>query len=322
MSAVVVENLVKVFNGVTVLRGVSFRVDRGERVGYLGPNGAGKTTTIRILLGLIKPTSGRVEVLGHDIVKDPRGVRGRLGYVRQGHSFELGLTVEQSLELYGYLWGLDRAEARRRARELLELFGLESVRKLYVSQLSLGTRRLVQVIRELLHDPEVLFLDEPTTGLDPVARRKVIDYIAEWSRRRSATVFLSTHIPQDIERLCSRIILIHRGRIRADMDVEKFREAFGGLTKVVAKLAKDPGPGFAKRVREEVGNSIRVLRVSGPRVEVFAKRRDVARVVECIAIEARRQGIELRDLRIEEPTLEDALVRAYLGEGDEAAEVG
>ncbi|NPA04479.1 MAG: ABC transporter ATP-binding protein [Crenarchaeota archaeon] len=312
MDAVVVENLVKVFGEIVALKGVSFRIGKGEYVGYLGPNGAGKTTTIRILLGLIKPTSGRVEILGHDILKDPRSVKGRLGYVRQGLSLELGLTVEQSLELYGYLWGLSRAEARRRTRELLEVFGLENIRKLYPSQLSIGMRRLVQVIRELIHDPEILFLDEPTTGLDPVARRRVIDYIAEWGRERDATILLSTHIPQDIERLCNRIILIHRGVIRADMSVDEFKRTFGGLTKITVKFPKKPDPGFTERISREAGEAIRALRVLGACIEVYARRGDVARIVESIAVEARREGLELIDLRIEEPTLEDALIKAYL----------
>ena len=320
MDAVVVEDLVKVYRGgVAALRGVSFRVGRGECVGYLGPNGAGKTTTIRALLGLIKPTRGRIEVLGIDVVKNPRAVRGRLGYVQQGLSTELGLTVEQSLELYGYLWGLDRAELRRRVREVMQALGLETVGRMYVSQLSLGMRRLVQVARELLHDPEILFLDEPTTGLDPVARRRVLDYIAEWSRERGATVLLSTHIPQDVERLCSRIILLHRGRVRADMPIDEFRRVFGGLTKIVARLSDAPSNGFDEELREELGEDIAALEVSNTTIKLFTRRERVARVVEAIVLAARRRGLELSDLRIEEPTLEDALVRAYLGEGDEAA---
>ena len=313
MYAVRVEGLTKYYGDVAALRGVSFSVRRGERVGYLGPNGAGKTTTIKVLLGLVRPTDGYAEVLGNDVVRRPESIRGRVGYVQQGISFELGLTVEQNLNLYGYLWGLDAVERRRRVRELMEVFGLDRYARAYPNQLSLGLRRLLQVARELLHEPEVLFLDEPTTGLDPVARVRVLDYVFRWSRDRGVTVFLTTHIPQDVERLCSRVILLCGGRVRADLSVGDFKRVFGGLSRVEVVFSAPVSGGFRVALEGALAGAAELIRFCGNAVSMYVRGDSVARVVEASVLTASRFGVRVASLRIEEPTLEDALIKAYLG---------
>ena len=310
-----VAELTKHYDGFTALDRVSFSVTRGEYVGYLGPNGAGKTTTIRVLLGLIKPSSGVVEVLGHDVTRDPKPVKGKIGYVQQSFSLELGLTVEENLDLYGYLWGLDRVERRRRIRELLEALGLEKYRKAYPSQLSIGLRRLVQVAREFLHDSEILFLDEPTTGLDPVVRRRVLEYVREWSRRNGATVFLTTHIPQDIERLCNRIILLCRGRVKADMSIDEFKRVFGGLTRLVLELNRVPPREFIDYLSARLRDHGAMVVVEGRTVKAYARGDRLAETMQEAFTAMTRHDLRAVFMKVEEPTLEDALIKAYLGEG-------
>ena len=312
--AVRVEGLTKYYGDILALDNVSFSVVKGEYVGYLGPNGAGKTTTIKILLGLIKPTRGYAEVLGVNVVKEPELVRGRVGYVQQGHSFELGLNVEQNLDLYGYLWGLSKEERRRRIKELMEVFGLEKYRKIYPNQLSIGLRRLLQVARELLHEPEILFLDEPTTGLDPAMRRRVLDYIFRWSRRNNVTIFLTTHIPQDIERLCRRIILIHKGKVKTDVDIEEFKKLFGGLSRVSFEFSSNVSESVKSILNEKLREYEAVVRFSNNSLDVFIKEEFIAKVTEVIILTAVNYGLRIANMKIQEPTLEDALVRAYLGD--------
>ncbi|PCN50647.1 hypothetical protein B6U99_03245 [Candidatus Geothermarchaeota archaeon ex4572_27] len=308
--AIRVEGLRKSYGAVEALRGVSFEVQRCECAAYLGPDGAGKTTTVRILLGLLKPDSGLVEVLGCEVSEKPEGIRGRVGYVQQGPSFEPGLTVRENLELYGYLWGIPREELRRRVADIAAALGLEGCLGMRPEELSIGMRRLLQVARELLHTPELLLLDEPTTGLDPLARRRVLDYIREWSRDNGVTVLMSSHVPQDVERLCSRVILLRRGRVAADMPIDEFRRRFGGLSRVVIELDRSPAV-LAGRMRDLAA----VVEVSGTRITCYLDSGGVVSVIDAALSEASRKGLRVVDIKVEEPTLGDALVKAYVGGG-------
>ncbi len=174
------QGLVKRYHGVEVLRGISFDVRCGEFVGYLGPNGAGKSTTIKIMLGLVRADVGYVEILGHAVPNELNLVRSRIGYVQQMLTvLEQSATVEKCLDLYGFLWGLSRSERRRRITSLLRELGLEGVSRRVIQSLSPGYCRLLQIALELLHEPDLLILDEPTTGLDPAIRRRLLTYLAK-----------------------------------------------------------------------------------------------------------------------------------------------
>ena len=213
MRVIEVENLAKEFNGRTVLRGITFHVRRGEVFGLLGPNGSGKTTTMRIILGLLKPTSGKVRVLGGSLADDAK-LRSRVGVVLEGDGLFTRLSAYENLDFYARIYGLrDGVERRERIRELLELVGLYDVRNMKVGYFSKGMRRRLALARALIHYPEVLLLDEPTSGLDPEAKAMVRDLVIKLSRGDGVTVLYTSHDLNEVEKVCSRVAVLVKGRI-------------------------------------------------------------------------------------------------------------
>src|SRR3989441_10037020 len=207
-----VQELSKRFGDKVAVDRVAFDIDRSEVFGFLGPNGAGKTTTIKMLTTLLQPTSGRATILGHDLRTDGRKIRQRIGVVQQQDSFDQGLNVETSLDIYGLIWNVPKAERRRRIDELIGHFEMEEFRKMPTVDLSAGQRRRLQVAREFIHDMDLLFLDEPTVGLDPIVRRSVLDYLKE-RVRQGLTIFFTTHIHEKAEYHCNRIARVNHGRV-------------------------------------------------------------------------------------------------------------
>ncbi|MET9343971.1 MULTISPECIES: ABC transporter ATP-binding protein [unclassified Nonomuraea] len=207
-----VHGLTKTFgNGVHAVNGVDFSVAPGEIVGFLGANGAGKTTTMRMLTTLLTPTSGTAAIAGHDLLSDPRGVRRSIGYVSQSGGINPVNPLGDELELQAMLYGMRRREARARITETLETLRLTGMENLPGGALSGGQRRRFDIAFSLLHRPPVLFLDEPTTGLDPQSRAELWEHI----RSLGLTVFLSTHYLEEAEALCDRLLVIDSGRIAA-----------------------------------------------------------------------------------------------------------
>ena len=217
-NAIEVENLVKTFRPpfrvkkVRAVRSVSFRVETGEVFGFLGPNGAGKTTTIKVLTGLIRPTSGSARVLGGP--PDSLEVRSRVGFLPEQPYFYDYLKPAELLDIFGRLFGMDRTTRRRRIDELLDLVGLSHAKDRTLRKFSKGMLQRVGLAQALLNDPELLILDEPMSGLDPIGRKEFSDLIASL-KRRGKTIFFSSHILADIERLCDRVVILHQGEIRA-----------------------------------------------------------------------------------------------------------
>jgi ABC-2 type transport system ATP-binding protein len=194
-----VSNLKKQYskNNAYAVNSITFNVRYGTVFGFLGPNGAGKTTTLKILTTLLNPSSGSVHIFGKDLVKNQSDIKKRIGVVSQNPSFEANLTVERALDLYGMLWGLrDRKIRKEKVNEILDTFELASIRNAKNDELSIGQRRRVQVAREFMHDMDLLFLDEPTVGLDPSARRLLLDYI-KVHVKSGLTVFFTTHIMEE-----------------------------------------------------------------------------------------------------------------------------
>ncbi len=211
--AVQAENLVKKFGGFTAVDGVSFEVHSGEVVGYLGPNGSGKTTTIRMLLGLLRPTSGRAYVLGLDIQSQTEAIRPLVGYMSQKAALYDELTMAENLTFYAGIYGLSSADRRLRQREVLDLVGLNGRENERAGQVSTGWRQRLALAIALVHRPRLLFLDEPTSGVDPVARREFWDLIDELART-GVTVFVSTHFMDEAE-YCGRLGIMNAGRLLA-----------------------------------------------------------------------------------------------------------
>ena len=232
-----VDGLVRAYGEKLAVDGVSFGVRKGEIFGFLGPNGAGKTTTIKVLTTLIPPTHGKVTVLSYDVTDEPLKVRRRIGVVQQQPSLEMFMTVEQNLDSSGFLWDISKEERKKRIRFLSELFGLGDCLKSKGPELSIGQRRRVQVARELMHDMDILFLDEPTLGLDPQMRRKLLDYVKKRASE-GLTVFFTTHVMEEAEYLCDRVAVIDHGKILACDTVEKLRSRFGTGTIIEFTLAE------------------------------------------------------------------------------------
>src|SRR5881628_4102489 len=207
-----VDELSRHFGDKIAVDHVSFDIARSEVFGFLGPNGAGKTTTIKMLTTLLPPTSGRATVLGHDLRTEGRKIRAQIGVVQQQDSFDQGLNVETSMDIYGLIWDVPKRDRRRRIDEVVKRFGMKDFLKMPTIDLSSGQRRRLQVAREFLHDMDLLFLDEPTVGLDPLVRRGILDYFKE-KVKEGLSIFFTTHILEEAEYLCDRIAVINQGKI-------------------------------------------------------------------------------------------------------------
>lgn len=223
-----VEQLAKQFNSLTAVNGISFEVAPGELFGFLGPNGAGKTTTIKILTTLLKPTSGRAMVAGYDVLKEPGKVRSIIGYVAQDISVDDKGTGRENLMLQGHLHRMDGKVLRQRVDELLELVDLTADAKRLAENYSGGMRKRLDLIAGLVHRPKVLFLDEPTLGLDPQTRVRVWDYLRELNKREGITILLTTHYMEEADELCHRVAIIDQGEIKTLGSPEELKDEIGG----------------------------------------------------------------------------------------------
>ncbi|MEM3448458.1 MAG: ATP-binding cassette domain-containing protein, partial [Nitrososphaerota archaeon] len=228
MSTIVVERLVKRFGNIVAVDEVSFTVNRGELFGFLGPNGAGKTTTISILTTLLKPTSGRALVGGFDVESEADKVRRIVGLVPQDITVDDDLTGWENLMLHAGLYHLDRQEAKRRAREVLELVNLLDAASRKVETYSGGMRKRLELAAGLMHHPQILFLDEPTLGLDVQTRTAIWDYVKRLRNELGMTIFLTTHYMDEADTLCDRIAIIDHGKIRAIDTPTNLKNSLGG----------------------------------------------------------------------------------------------
>jgi len=226
VSSILARSLSKSYGSVLAVDGIDLDVRSGHVFGFLGPNGAGKSTTIKLLTTLIPPTSGTIEILGMNANKNPLEVRKRIGVVLQQPSYEPNLSVENSLEKYGMMWNVDRKTRKARAAELIEIFELGEIRKRKNEDLSIGQRRRVQVAREFMHEMDLLFLDEPTVGLDPGARRKLLDFLKN-KAKTGLTIFYTTHVLTEAEYLCDEIAVIDKGKILAVDTPDQLKNTFG-----------------------------------------------------------------------------------------------
>ncbi|MCX6695758.1 MAG: ATP-binding cassette domain-containing protein [Candidatus Altiarchaeota archaeon] len=215
MYAIETIGLTKKFNGLTAVDGLNLQIKKGEVFGLLGPNGAGKTTTLSMLCTILKPTSGTAKVNGFDIIKNPGEVRRNIGIVFQDPSLDNRLTGMDNLSIHADLYGVPEDTARQRINEIVSLVGLEDRIRDLVRTYSGGMRRRLEIARGLVHTPKVLFLDEPTLGLDPQTRSKVWGYMEEIRRRDKLTIILTTHYMEEAESLCDRIAIIDYGKIVA-----------------------------------------------------------------------------------------------------------
>jgi ABC-2 type transport system ATP-binding protein len=216
-------------------------------IGLLGPNGAGKSTLIKVLLGLLPPSSGRAEVLGLDVVKGSMEIRSRVGYMSESESFVSGLKAVELVALAGEVCGMPRRDAHRRAHEVLTYLGVEEVRYRRVDDFSTGTKQRIQLAQALVHDPEVLILDEPTNGLDPVGRRAMLGLIRSLHRDFGKSILLSSHLLDDVDRVCDSIVVLEKGRVLASGRIDVLRAHFRNRYRL---RWRGEGGGYLDRLRE------------------------------------------------------------------------
>jgi ABC-2 type transport system ATP-binding protein len=238
ISIINVEDLTKVFDGkIKAVDGVSFKVNEGEILGFLGPNGAGKTTTLNMLSTLLRPTEGKATVNGYDILREPDAVRHSIGFVFQDQTLDIELTGRENLDFHGRLYNLKGDVRKQRIRELLEVVQLIDRADDLVKTYSGGMKRRLEIARGLLHYPKVLFLDEPTLGLDPQTRRSIWEHIQRLNQEKNITIILTTHYTEEADYLCSRILIIDFGKIVALDTPEKLKARLKG--DVVSLLFKN-----------------------------------------------------------------------------------
>ncbi|MCP5116800.1 MAG: ABC transporter ATP-binding protein [bacterium] len=291
-----VEQLTHRYGDRTALSGLSFTVSAGTVFGLLGPNGGGKSTLFRILATMMAPDEGRVTIAGFDVVKQPDEVRGKIGVVFQTQSLDRKLTVEENLSSQGHLYGLSGNNLAGRISDALTRLGLDDRRGDIVDTLSGGLRRRVEIAKALLHRPSVLLMDEPSTGLDPGARRELSQYIEELRSGEGVTVLLTTHILDEADR-CDRLLLLHQGQSVAEGAPDELKARVGG--DVVELEVTDPAS-LQQQIAERFGVNPKLVDGS-MRVEIDNGHRFVTEVVEAFP------GA-IRSIAFHKPTLEDVFL--------------
>ncbi len=298
-AAVAVERLTRRFGAFTAVDEVSFEVARGEVFGFLGPNGAGKTTTIKMLTGLLQPTSGRGTVAGFDLARQTESVKRSIGYMSQSFSLYGDLTVEENIAFFAGLYGVPRARRAERRDWVLGMAGLEGHRGRLTQELSLGWKQRLALGTAMLHEPPVLFLDEPTSGVDPISRRDFWDLIGGLAER-GTTVFVSTHYMEEAE-YCHRLALMNRGRIIALDRPAALRAA---MPTPLVEIATDESPRAVEAL--EGAEGVVDVGLFGRAVHVTVRDADRARTALPALLAAR--GIAVHGLEVVEPSLEDVFV--------------
>ncbi len=304
MKAIEVIDLAKTFgsgdDAVAAVRTISFEVDRGEIYGLLGPNGAGKTTTVLMLATLLAPSSGTAVVAGYDVRNQPEEVRRRVGSALQETGLDSSLTGREHLELHARLWGESRPASRRRAAELLELVGLEDAANRRVETYSGGMRRRLDLALGLVHQPQVLFLDEPTTGLDPASRRTVWNEVVRLNEEHGMTIVLTTQYLEEADQLAARVAIIDAGVIVRQGTPEELKRDLGGEVVEVTVAT----PELAVRGAQLLDGAMAHGRI------IHLTVRDGARTMPVVIRALEEQGIVPEAVSAAKPTLDDVFLDA------------
>ena len=296
--------LTRKFKSVEAVSGLDLEVREGELVALLGPNGAGKSTTLRMLTTLLAPTSGTAEVAGYDVVRQPREVRSRIGYIGQGNGAGHSQRGRDELVSQARAYGLSRAAARARAAELIDSLDLDAVADQVVSSLSGGQRRRLDIAMGLIHTPPLLFLDEPSTGLDPQNRANLQEHIRRLREEHGTTIVLTTHYLDEADQLAERIVVIDHGRVVADDTPARLKSDSVGDR---IALSFDT-PATAVRAADRLGALIdgAVLTVAG--ADVTARARNGAQLVPKLLRGLDEAGVAVTSVEVNRPTLDDVFL--------------
>jgi ABC-2 type transport system ATP-binding protein len=288
---------------VDAVKGVDIDVGPGELVGFLGPNGAGKTTTLRMLTTLLRPTVGEATVGGCDLLKDPLGVRRRIGYVAQGGGTAPECKVIEEIELQGRLYGLSKADAHNRGAELTEQLDLAGLGERLTKTLSGGQRRRLDVALGLIHDPKLIFLDEPSTGLDPQSRANLWEHIRRLHAEHGVTVFLTTHYLDEADALCDRILVIDNGEIVAEGSPDSLKARVSGDGVTIGVGAGDAAA--AAEIAGKLAGAHEVVCLDDT-VRFRVPQGDIAMPELLRALDS--EGITMTSMQVHRPTLDDVFL--------------
>ena len=308
VSAIEVDHIVKKYGDFTAVDDVSFSVKEGEIFGLLGPNGAGKSTLIRMMTTLIPITSGKARIAGHDVVKEPNAARRMIGVIPQALTSDLDLTVEENMNIYAKLYDVPAKERKTSIDELLQLVDLTKWRDAQTKTLSGGMRRRLEIARGLVHHPRIFFLDEPTTGLDPVSRVAVWEMLGNIKENRKLTILITTHYMDEADRLCDRIAIVDHGKLVALDTPMALKESVPGSNVIEAQFENPPADWEQKlhslnevtSVQHEGAGMFRVLTGNGSRT--------TTELVEM----AVQNGVAVKTLSVQNTTLDDVFVH-YTG---------
>jgi ABC-2 type transport system ATP-binding protein len=315
VSIIETRQLTKVFPGeVRAVDGIDFEVKAGEIFGFLGPNGAGKTTTIKMLNTLIQPTSGTAIVTGYDVIKNPAEVRKNIGYVSQDVGVDEHATGRENLSLYGHYYRLNGQTIKQRVRELFELVDLTGYENKMVSTYSGGMRKRLDIAMGLIHQPQLIFLDEPTVGLDPQTRVHIWDYILNLAKVMGITIFLTTHYMEEADHLADRVAIIDRGKLMVMGTPDELKQAIGGdvVTLSPCQTGAEQCEEFIRRTQQVLADKPFVIRTQATDGElaVYVNKGESAapNIMRLLA----KEGIDVETLSVSRPSLDDVFLK-YTG---------
>lgn len=301
MDIIKTEGLTKKFDDLIAVYNVTFSVKKGEIFGFLGPNGAGKTTTIKMLTTLLRPTEGSAEIAGFDIKKKRNEVRKSIGIVFQEPALDIDLTGRENLDFHARLYGLEGDKRKNRIKEVLKLVDLEDKKDVLVKNYSGGMKRRLEIARGLMHFPNVLFLDEPTLGLDAQTRRAIWEYISKMNKEEGTTVFLTTHYMDEADYLCDRVGIIDRGKILVIDSTENLKSSIGND---VITLSCSDFDKLVKRLKSE--SWIKNVKQHDSFLTLGVKKGEekIPLIIEI----AQSQGIRIKSISVRKPTLDDVFL--------------
>ncbi len=302
MSAIKIKNLIKEFNTVKAVDNLNLIVNKGEMFGLVGPDGAGKSTIIRLLCGVITPTGGTAEIVEFDIIKQSEEVKRRIGYMSQQFSLYGDLTVEENLHFFAELYGVPKNEYPKRKERLLNFTRLMPFKKRLAARLSGGMKQKLGLACTLIHTPQVLFLDEPTTGVDPVSRREFW-HILHDLRKQQVTIFMTTPYMDEAER-CSRVALLHKGKIIALGTPSELKSQ---ITKEIISLKCD-NLNKAKSILEKIDEKTKLeqIQIFGDKLHIFTS--DITKAENLIRKILNNSQIEIQELKNIQPSIEDVFI--------------
>ncbi|MBI3670639.1 MAG: ATP-binding cassette domain-containing protein [Acidobacteria bacterium] len=307
MNAIEVERLTKKFGDLVAVNQISFDVREGEVFGLLGPNGAGKTTLIRMLTTLTPPTSGTARVAGHDIARDAEGVRNSMGVIPQALTSDPELTAEENLSIHAKLYGVPAGDRPGLIQRLLVAVDLEDFARELVRNFSGGMRRRLEIARGLVHSPKILFLDEPTTGLDPVSRTNVWEMITKLKEQANLTILLTTHYMDEADKLCERIAIVDHGKLVALDTPTKLKDSIPGTDVVEAEFSGAPANWL-----DELRGLAQVADASQRDAVVHMASHNGPLTVGALMDLARQRGVTVNKVTVQSTTLDDVFLH-YTG---------